>query len=224
MTPRNALLATACLALPLALTACSKEEEPPPPPPRPIDFGPDWTLNDIDIDPRVQFPERFAPSSKDVAQGIADLAGALINGDASGMRSNLDPMSTGALDILVSENLWDDATEEGRIVRVVNVLEEEGLTLVALGWEGPDGAFPIAFSTGDSEGAIAFAPYAIETRRESRAAALDGIPFLPPEFVSGMGGPVGGTTTGSGGSGGPGSDAPPPPPPGGGTPSGPGFR
>lgn len=197
MTPRNAIRSTLIAAvlstLPLTITACAKEEPPPPPPPPPVDTGPDWTLDDINIDPRVQFPDKYTPSSQDVAQAIADLAAALINGEASNMRQRLATGTAGALDMLIAEGMWDSATDQGRIVRIVNILEEEGTTLVALGWESTNTAFPIAFATTDSTGDVTFTPYAIKERFEQRAAALDGIPFDPPEFAEGSGGTIGGT-------------------------------
>lgn len=187
MTHHNAILSI-IITTPLLFTGCSKEEEaPPPPPPAPVVTGPTWTLSDISIDPRVQFPERYAPAEQAVAQAIADLAAGIINGQASEVRSSLESDKATALDILVAQGQWESATQQGRLIRVVNLEENEGNIFVALGWEGANTAFPIAFRTNGMGSPVRFAPLAIQERFESRAAALDGIPFDPPSFDAASG-------------------------------------
>lgn len=183
MTFPKYVVLTGVLTASMLLAACGKEEEPPPPPPPPVNTGPDWTLDDITLDPRVQFPAAYLPDTEDQAQAIADLAAAILNGDSGSVRSSLATGHSAAVDILVTEGKWDSSTQEGRLIRIVNVLSEEGQLLVALGWEGDGIAFPLAFSTVDADSPISFTPYPINGRTEQRAAALDGIPFDPPAFL-----------------------------------------
>jgi hypothetical protein len=166
------------------LTACEKKKAPPPPPPppAPVAVGPDWTLEDIAMDPRVQFPENRTPSTRELAEAIAQLATAIITGNDRDMTDLLDPIDHAVMSDLVSTGGWKDGTTGIEAVRVCVLEEGEGKTTcrLGLGVQDPLGAYLLAWTGASSDGRWTFQGLAIVPQIADRVAALDGASLIEP--------------------------------------------
>ncbi|MFG0259169.1 MAG: hypothetical protein ACF8LK_02360 [Phycisphaerales bacterium JB041] len=138
----------------LGLASCKKEEPapppPPPPPPRveapkPLDAA--SVLQSMNVDARVEFAEGAAPVDRGLAEAAIRLADALAQGDDAALRGMLDRSDHGALDKLIGDGQWYEATGRIEAVRVVSI--DDGARLnraperadVGLAVQDPDGAY-----------------------------------------------------------------------------------
>ncbi|MEO1130374.1 MAG: hypothetical protein AAFX05_11810, partial [Planctomycetota bacterium] len=129
---RTALAACGGLCL-LVATGCEKEQEAPkeviaPPPPPKV-----YPLEEIELDPRVQFPDEREPSTVSLAQAVADLASAVIDGDSELMSSLLSREDREILDWMVEAGLWIEGDTGIELARVCVLNEGESGVEVALG-------------------------------------------------------------------------------------------
>ena len=174
---------TLVLASAIGLSGCGDEPAPPPPPPPPVVTAPSWDLSDIDMDERVQFPDRYTPSSESLAQAVADIASGLIGGDAALMRRHLSQTDTRLLRVLASSGQWDRATDELQAVRIVRLDEDGDNATVGIAYQTPQGAVLMAWR-GFSDGGErwGFSSMAIEPRMAMRVGDLDDAELTPPSF------------------------------------------
>jgi hypothetical protein len=182
-----------CLPLVLGgLGGCGKEEQQvqaPPPPPPPRQLGP---LEDLGMDPRVQFPEAREPSTREIAEAIAEFASALVQGDDSTMSAMLDESGREVLSLLKSEDQWKDATSRIETVRVCTLTQSDDAFEVGLGVQDPDGAYLLAWKASRGSEGFTFAPMAVEYQRQESVAMLDNSSLAPPSLPEPI---VTGTTT-----------------------------
>ncbi|MEM1331233.1 MAG: hypothetical protein AAGG07_11790 [Planctomycetota bacterium] len=178
-------LAIAGLAFSMVAVGCGDGEPepapvvnraPPPPPPAPVPVELSTLMTQMSADPRVQFPQRLAPTSEDLARGVITLASAIASGDAASARTVLSADSQSLLDALVSSGDWASETEGVEAVRVVE-LSSDALTLAV---QDPRGAYPLVWSIA-SEGGLAFTGQPAPAVVLRRAADFDdGIPEAAP--------------------------------------------
>ncbi len=175
-------LAAACLAgvAGVSLTACGGDKndqqsqldqprERPEPRPR-VD-----PMAELDIDPRVQFPEQRAPATRELAQAVADLASAIAAGDADRLRQLVDAPTEAVLDELVESGAWEEETGDIEVVRVVNLESEEGVAKVGFAVQDPRGAYLLGWEGSELRGGWVFTGFAVDGAPEAaRAAELDG--------------------------------------------------
>lgn len=219
-------LSLALLAGTLAGCEKKKAPPPPPPPPAPVAVAPTWSLEDIAMDPRVQFPENRTPSTRELAEAIAKLATAIITGNDRDMTTLLDPIDHAVMSDLVSSGGWTDGTTGIEAIRVCVLEEGEGKTTCRLGLGVQDklGAYLLAWSGASGGGQWTFQGLAIVPQFAERVAALDGASMIEPsvdvsapvivELPESISAPTTVTGGDSGGSPGPGpgpGDAPPAP-------------
>ncbi len=187
--PRNDMsvrfLALGAIACAAALVGCEKKAPPPPPPvvtnTEPAE--PEWFIEDLDMDARVQFPQGKAPSSQELAQAVADLASAIASGDDASMQPLLDVADREGLKDLVGAGDWKSATTGIEAVRVCVLTEAEDKksATVGLGVQDKDGAFMLAW-TADQSGTWRFRGMAILPMMAERVAMLDDRELLEPAF------------------------------------------
>lgn len=172
------------LLLPLALGGCDKGEEqvqapPPAPPPRRLD-----PLEDLDMDPRVQFPEARDPSTRELAEAIADFASAFVSGDDAILTDMLDDQGEAVLSRLKSTGQWSKETSRIEAVRVCVLKEDGDECTLGLGVQDPDGAYMLAW-TGESRGdSWVFSPMPVEDIKAPSLSMLDDIPLVAPTVPS----------------------------------------
>lgn len=188
-TPLAMTAGAIAVCLPLALGGCGKEEQQvqaPPPPPPPRQLGP---LEDLEMDPRVQFPEAREPGSREIAEAIAEFASALVKGDDSTMAAMLDESGQAVLSQLKSDGLWKSATSNIEAVRVCTLTQSDDAFDVGLGVQDPDGAYLLAWSAKRGTEGFTFSPMAVEYVRKDSVSMLDNsslaAPSLPQPVVTG---------------------------------------
>ncbi len=157
----------------LALVGCSDPPPPPPPPPPVVDRGPTWTLDDIEMDPRVQFPERYVPSDRSLAQAVADIASGLVSGDRGLVERHLAASERETLDELVSMGAWESATGQMQAVRIVLLSEFDGAYQLGIAYQAPPGARLLALEGEESGGGWEFSAMPVEPVTGSTLAELD---------------------------------------------------
>lgn len=138
----------------LGLASCKKEEPAPPPPPppppkveapKPLDAG--SVLQSMNVDARVEFAEDAAPVDRGLAEAAIRLADAIAQGDDEALRGMLDRSDHVALDKLIGDGQWYEATGKIEAVRIVSI--DGGARLdraperaeVGLAVQDPDGAY-----------------------------------------------------------------------------------
>lgn len=161
------------------LVGCGGEEEEAAPPARPVATGPNYSVQDISMDFKVQFPDKYTPDSESLAQAIADFASAMATGDHSAFGSMLAPESLYLhQEHLVPNGTWATSTAAIRAVRVVNIEDGESTAKVALAIGTDSEAYLTAWAARRIDGrqwefnAIGVAP-----RIASRVASLDDAGF-----------------------------------------------
>jgi hypothetical protein len=183
---RGVLLGGATLLLSggVTLVGCGEEPAPPPPPPPPpVQTGPTWTIDELDMDERVEFPDRLQPQSESLAQAVADLATALISGDARLLRERLSPMDAPVLEALTGDGRWSRATSELQVVRVVRLDSTPEGAAVGIAVQRPDGARLMGWAAMEtSDGDWRFRAMAIEPQEAPTATQLDDAELNPPQF------------------------------------------
>jgi len=162
----------------IALPACNKEDDnkaatkqavaPPPPPPSP--------LENIKLDPRVEFPNAMEPSTTAIAQGVASLASAIVNGNTSNFRDMLAAPDQAVLASLSESGDWKESTEGIELARVV-ALNETDLGDIELGLaiQAESGAYLLAWRGSQTSGSWTFTAMPITSKTADNARDLDGI-------------------------------------------------
>ncbi|MEM8835119.1 MAG: hypothetical protein AAGD00_04790 [Planctomycetota bacterium] len=140
------------LLAPLLVACGGGEEEAPPPPPPPPPPKPQFTLEDLDLDPRVQFPNQREPESFELAEAIAELANALVRGDADAFKRVLASGDRDVLDTLLEVGAWETETEDIELVRVAVLEETDESVRIGLAVQDPSGAYMLAWTARDSGG------------------------------------------------------------------------
>lgn len=172
----------------LALTACGDDESANQPTapvkqtyqPREPELGP---LEDIDMDPRVQFPEQRAPAERTQAQAVARLASAIASGDNSAFANLIEPSYRTILTSLVDEGSWNESTSEIETVRVAVLESDAEMLRVGLAIQDARGAYLLAWSGNKSGDSWSFEPIAIEPQYAPTAADLDDAPLVSPRIA-----------------------------------------
>lgn len=166
-TTRLTMLLIASLVAPLLVACGGGEEEAPPPPPPPPPPKPQFSLEDLQLDPRVQFPDQREPESFELAEAIAELANALVRGDADAFKRVLASGDRDVLDTLVETGAWETETENIELVRVAVLEEADEGVRIGLAVQDPTGAYMLAW-----------------TARESAGWKFAGMPIAPVEGAS----------------------------------------
>jgi len=131
-------------------------------------------LKDLDLDPKVEFPMINQPSSRDIAEAVASLSGAIASGDSKTLYGMLDEPSKAILDDLVEAGVWEESTNSLTKVRVSALEEDDESIRVGLGIEDANGAYLLGWSGERVGGGWLFAGIALETPAiASTAAGLD---------------------------------------------------
>ncbi|MCB0059206.1 MAG: hypothetical protein KDE45_19340, partial [Caldilineaceae bacterium] len=98
--------------------------------------APRWSISDLAMDARVQFPDRAKPNSEELAQAVADFASAMVKGDADAFGDLLSPDGKAVLGALEESGDWAPATKDLRAVRICRIDDESsGTPVLALGIE-----------------------------------------------------------------------------------------
>lgn len=166
------------------LSACGKKEEQRPttqqtytPPPREV-----RPLENLSMDPRVQFPDERSPKTREAAEAIAGLASALAGGDAEAMKQYLAPTERSVLSEMMEDGAWSRATGGIEVVRICAVEEFDDRLRVGLGVQTGAEAILMAWEGLSSGGGWTFSAIPIEPRIALAARDLDDISFSPIEI------------------------------------------
>ncbi len=161
---------------PAPVAAAPKPAEESAPPRQEERRAPDVdALAGLDLNPKVEFPRFNEPSSKDIAEAVAALAGAIAEGDSRGLHQMLDSPNQAILDDLVESGVWQDSTGSITNIRICS-LEEDGQSLrVGLGVEDREGAYLLGWSGERIGGGWLFSGIALDTPASAMTASeLDG--------------------------------------------------
>lgn len=156
---------------------CGSEEEEPPPPVR-VDPGPGYSVQDVSMDIKVQFPDKYTPMSESLAEAIADFASAIATGDLQAYRSMLNPGDQIMLDILQATGEWEEQSANISAVRIVNLEDGESIAKVALAI-GTDSHAELTAWTARriDESNWQFSALGVAPRKTTRVALLDDATF-----------------------------------------------
>lgn len=131
------------------------------------------TAADLKLHPKVQFPDERIPESLELAQAIADLAGAIAGGSADALDAMISAPDRAVLKMLVDSGEWKRRSDAVRVVRVC-VLNETPDLQVGFGIEDGAGAFLMGWSSAAGSQAWSFSNMPIEPRFAGVAKELDG--------------------------------------------------
>lgn len=165
------------------LTGCGEEEKPPPPPPKPVAKAPEPELSPLEelpMDPRVQFPEERAPASRSMAEAIAGLASAIATGDADQAAEWLAEPDRMVLDQLIESGGWGKATSALEIVRVCVLEQTDQTCTVGLGVQDSEEAYLLAWDGASTDGQWTFTARPLVEITAPVAADLDGAELRAP--------------------------------------------
>jgi hypothetical protein len=178
------IASVSCLSLSsVALPGCGEEEEVVEQKPV-VQSGPRWSIEDLSMDLKVQFPEKYAPESEGFAQAIADFASAIATGDHSAFGSMLAPADASFLEDQHSTGQWQQWTDPIRAVRIVNINDGESIAQVAIAIGTESEAYLTAWSASRIQGdQWQFSALPVGPRTTSRVAQLDDASFTPDAIV-----------------------------------------
>lgn len=160
------------------LAGCGSEEEEPPPPPVRTTAAPLFSVQDLRMDLKVQFPEKYAPSTESLAQAIADFASAIARGDHAAFSDMVAAEDRAFLNILVPAGEWQAGAEGIRSVRVVNIEDGESIAKAALAIGTETMAYLTAWRAERIGGDTwRFSSIPVAPRTTSRVALLDDASF-----------------------------------------------
>ncbi len=145
---RTAVLFLSAAVILMTPTGCNDSEPQQAAAPAPVMPAPAPRidpLDNLDMDPRVQFPESRTPQTKAFAQAVATLATAIATGDSDQMDAMLDPSARAVLEKLRASGSWSEQTAGVETVRVVAIEETEDVGKVALAIQDPAGAYALAW-------------------------------------------------------------------------------
>ena len=167
------------------LAACS--DPPPEPAPEPRQTVPVslWSIEDLEMDERVQFPERYLPSTtraenQELAQAMADIATGMLTGDNALLEKRLGPSDIMILEILTNSGELGEAANAVQAVRIVQFQQDDTVD-VGIAYENASGAFLTAWSAPGPDNPT-FAAMAIEPQTAERLAQLDDAELIPPVY------------------------------------------
>lgn len=162
-----------------SLTGCGSEEEVVETPAPPRSTAPTWSVADIQMDLKVQFPEKYQPGSEPLAQAIADFASAMARGDHAAFGSLLAASDLNFLrNFLIPSGQWRKDTEDIRAVRVVNIQDGESIAQVAIAVGTSEEAYLTAWRAERVDGTTwKFSAIPVAPRTTSRVALLDDASF-----------------------------------------------
>ncbi len=162
-----------------ALGGCDKPAPPPPPPaaPAPVQTpAPQQaSLESVELDPRVQFPEERLPYDQALAEAVGTLASAIARGDDEAMSRLLDPPAEAVLAELVERGEWESQTKGIELVRIVALEGAEADAKVGLAVQDPKGAYLMAWEGRRAGDAWIFTGLATTEQTAARASDLDGV-------------------------------------------------
>ncbi len=174
--------AALCVLLAIAtagLTSCGNEEEqadvrtavaPPPPPPR-------SPLEDLRLNPKVEFPESREPSTVEIAEAVAEFAAAFATGSSNAASEYLMPADLAVLEQLRENGQWLEETSGIELVRVVALTEDEsaGTLQIGFGVQSEGGAYLLGWQGINDGGRWRFTALPLASKSVPNARALDGI-------------------------------------------------
>ena len=139
-----------------------------------------WSLADVEMHEKVQFPEQVTPRSREVADAVASFASALASGNNVALLSLLDQRDRAVLREMVDHGDWDRYTQGVDGVRVSVLLEEvEGFRL-GLGVMSERVAYLTGWEAKASDGVWTFTGLHVQRIEAERLALLDGASLDPP--------------------------------------------
>lgn len=172
------LLAVLTVGSALTMVGCGSEEEEVAPTPVPVTRGPSYSAQDLSMDLKVQFPDKYTPMSEDLGQAIADFASAMARGDHQAFGEMLAPEDRFFHDILLATGDWEQATSNLRAVRIVNLEDGESIAKVAIAYGNESSASLTAWEARRTSGTTwQFSPLGVAPRTTSRVALLDDASF-----------------------------------------------
>lgn len=175
---RSAARIVGLAAIVLATASCGENEEESTSQPttvrQPVEQR--SPLEEIRLDPRVEFPRSREPSTVEVAEAVADFAAAFANGNARAASSMMAPADRAVLDRLQESGAWSESTGDVELVRVVSLSEGGGggLTL-GLAVQDAEGAYLLAWEGSQTGTGYEFTALPIESTSAANARALDGV-------------------------------------------------
>lgn len=177
---RTAALLFITAAILMTPTGCNDSEQQQAAAPAPVATAPAPRvdpLDNLDMDPRVQFPQSRTPQTKAFAQAVATLATAIATGDADQMDAMLDPSASAVLEKLLSNGGWSEQTAGVETVRIVAIEEAADTGKVALAIQDPAGAYALAWDAKNVGGQWLFTglKLAEDNLIASRASEFDGL-------------------------------------------------
>ena len=173
------LLALALASIAFAVPSCGENGDesdtgpaqvapPPPPPPSP--------LEDLRLDRRVQFPESQEPSTREIAELVAEFASVFATGDATRAAEMISEADRAVLERLIERGLWSSSEKGIELVRVVSLSEPSDEEIrVGLAVQTAEGAYLTAWSGQRTNGSWRFSALPIESTTAQNARELDGI-------------------------------------------------
>lgn len=132
-------------------------------------------FEDLELDPRVEFPRSREPASPEQAQAVADLASAIASADEDRLRGMLNEPARAVLDTLIENGQWGQAVQGIEMVRVVALDGEGASTRVGLAVQDPQGAYVLAWEGAPANGSWQWTGLAVDAPQAERASELDGL-------------------------------------------------
>lgn len=131
----------------------------------------------LNMDDRVEFPADRVPTDAALAQAIANLASALVTGDASEIEGVLDASGDAVLSDLQARGSWEEATNGIERVRITRVETRERGAQLGVAVLDASGAYLLGWEALLVDGAWVFSGLAIETQSALTLAELDAAPL-----------------------------------------------
>ncbi len=143
---RDAFLsvAVASVIVCVALTSCGEDEAPPapivrvaPPPPPPPPEAPTVKsiaelMAELNIDPKVNLPEDFAPDTTEKRVAVLLFWNAFAKGDSSYAGSHMSELDHKAIDAIVKNGSWSTTTAQIKSIEVQCEDDDAGFATFAL--------------------------------------------------------------------------------------------
>lgn len=185
----NARTALPCVMLLLAagsvLPGCGKKEEAAPQTAAPVTAKIEDPMEGIDLHAKVQWPDKYRPSTAAQAQAIAALANALASGDAEKAKGVLDGADRDLLNDMIALGEWASQTGGIDAVRVCVLKEADDKTHLTLGLGVQDslGAYMLAWKAPLAGDAVVFSGMAIQPVTAASVAMLDDAELKAPSVA-----------------------------------------
>ncbi len=182
---------TTAAALALAaglLIGCDKKKEQQPVAAAPAPVKAVDPMEGIDLDAKVQWPEKHRPNTPEQAQAIAALANAIARGDAEGAKGVLAESDREVLANLIEFGDWASQTKGIEAVRVCVLTEgddKKSFTL-GLGVQDKQAAYMLAWKGNQSENGTAWSisGMAIVPTTAASVAMLDDAELVAPTVAA----------------------------------------